>query len=284
MICQFCNKKFANEWNMRTHQQTAKYCIKLQSGTTEIKHKSFSCSLCKKDYTTNQGLKNHKCSPPPIISKSITSTLLDKITIMEKELNELKEKVKNKSSSDSKIINNVTVETLNNTTINNNNTIINNNTFVFNPERISGIFDNKFDDTFITKDYNGLVRFILKHVIVVDGELKYICNDYSRCSFSFHDIDGNKKIDHKAKHLISIVKPSSRKRLVEVMNILKDKVEQLKKSNEYRDLDDDETRLMDKMNFTLGDALKLLFKISDMDTNTEFPRALADVLHTQNQR
>ncbi len=56
MDCQFCRKSFSSKSNLSKHQQTTKYCIKLQP---EIKSKSFICSGCNKELSTKQRLETH---------------------------------------------------------------------------------------------------------------------------------------------------------------------------------------------------------------------------------
>lgn len=33
MECQFCHSVLATEWNLKTHQKTAKYCLRLQTNS-----------------------------------------------------------------------------------------------------------------------------------------------------------------------------------------------------------------------------------------------------------
>ena len=46
MECQFCKKIFSNKSNLRNHQATAKYCLKLQGRKNE--ENKFKCNDCKK--------------------------------------------------------------------------------------------------------------------------------------------------------------------------------------------------------------------------------------------
>jgi|694.fasta_scaffold52502_1 hypothetical protein len=56
MDCQFCRKSFSSKSNLSKHQQTTKYCIKLQP---QNKPKSFICSGCNKELSTKQRLETH---------------------------------------------------------------------------------------------------------------------------------------------------------------------------------------------------------------------------------
>jgi hypothetical protein len=59
MECKFCKNKFSNKSNLRNHQATAKYCLKLQGKNEENK---FKCNDCKKVLSSMQRLKIHQIS------------------------------------------------------------------------------------------------------------------------------------------------------------------------------------------------------------------------------
>ena len=63
--CKFCNKSFASKGNLRTHQQTADFCIKIQNKTvvdinTIEENKGLSCEYCNKSFSSKQRYKTHQ--------------------------------------------------------------------------------------------------------------------------------------------------------------------------------------------------------------------------------
>ncbi len=76
MICEFCDKKLSNLSSLNYHKKTAKYCLKIQSESTndsnnknEIKYKNVEveklnkrneiCQLCDKEFSTKKHLIQH---------------------------------------------------------------------------------------------------------------------------------------------------------------------------------------------------------------------------------
>ena len=52
--CNFCNKTFLNIGNLRNHQKTAKYCLKIQCSDIE----NFKCEFCNKTYSQKKDLQS----------------------------------------------------------------------------------------------------------------------------------------------------------------------------------------------------------------------------------
>jgi hypothetical protein len=75
MDCEFCHKNFTTKGILLRHQQTTKYCLKLQE---EIKAKEFICRGCQKHLSTKNRLITHQeiCEK---ISKDDDITNLKKI-------------------------------------------------------------------------------------------------------------------------------------------------------------------------------------------------------------
>jgi len=70
--CEYCNHIFSTKTSLRNHQQTAKYCLKLQ-GKTSTK---FVCNFCTKIFTQKIDLERHElsCVPKKLSISIITST------------------------------------------------------------------------------------------------------------------------------------------------------------------------------------------------------------------
>jgi hypothetical protein len=56
MECEFCKKKFVSKSNLYTHQNTAKYCLKIQGKNKETQ---FKCEFCDKIVTQRSSLEDH---------------------------------------------------------------------------------------------------------------------------------------------------------------------------------------------------------------------------------
>ena len=59
MICEFCNKEFANMSSLNVHKKTAKYCLKIQNENGCITNFENKCYLCLKSFSTKTNLKMH---------------------------------------------------------------------------------------------------------------------------------------------------------------------------------------------------------------------------------
>lgn len=80
-ICEFCKNKFTNRSSLIKHQKSARYCITIQNGTSEI----FSCEWCQKEFTRQDNFTRHQC-PGKIVAD-------EKIKI-QKQNHEFKQKLK----------------------------------------------------------------------------------------------------------------------------------------------------------------------------------------------
>ena len=90
LSCEYCNKKYATKGTLKTHQKTAKYCLKLQNKKSE---EIFECLYCSKTFNVKYNYDVH-----------LTGHLTDPITVkikednikMEEEIKELKQKMDQK--------------------------------------------------------------------------------------------------------------------------------------------------------------------------------------------
>jgi hypothetical protein len=84
LICSFCNKVFSKNSNLIKHQQTAKYCLDIQ--TKDCKNK-YKCNFCEKDFTRKDNLSTHLfvCKDKELYEKN------KQIKILEQRLNEQNE-------------------------------------------------------------------------------------------------------------------------------------------------------------------------------------------------
>jgi hypothetical protein len=56
MECEFCKNIFTNKQNLKTHQRSAKYCLKIQGKKPD---KIFSCNICKNEFSSKIVLQRH---------------------------------------------------------------------------------------------------------------------------------------------------------------------------------------------------------------------------------
>ena len=54
-ICEFCQRTFSNKHNLKAHQRSARYCLKLR----KIDGPRFQCNDCEKDFSSKHNLKIH---------------------------------------------------------------------------------------------------------------------------------------------------------------------------------------------------------------------------------
>ena len=58
MECEFCKNTFKTKATLRSHQNTTKYCIKLQNRKEYIK--TYTCASCKRSFTRIESFKRHE--------------------------------------------------------------------------------------------------------------------------------------------------------------------------------------------------------------------------------
>lgn len=63
VYCQYCNHSFSSDKNLKAHQKTTKYCLKLQKedfqNTKYIKDIKNICDFCNKDFSNKYTLNSH---------------------------------------------------------------------------------------------------------------------------------------------------------------------------------------------------------------------------------
>jgi hypothetical protein len=107
MQCKFCKQSLSSKSALSTHQQTAKYCLKIQ-GKEDTKG-IFTCDLCEKSFNNNNRFKSHKSICKSNIfyvkelkkSKEEVKVLKEKYMLSEERCSMLREELE-KSRSDYK--------------------------------------------------------------------------------------------------------------------------------------------------------------------------------------
>lgn len=178
--CEYCNKIFSNNSNLKTHIKNAKYCIKLRNGNFES---NFICSLCKKSFSTKQYKENHKkiCNNSIINENIILKQLLKE---KEEMVKHLKEQTKEKDESIERLA-----------------TVVINRPTTQNNQRINNIINNltpitedflKEQSEYLSLDHvkngiNGYVQYALNYQL----KDKIVCTDFARKHIIYKDVEGN---------------------------------------------------------------------------------------------
>ena len=216
MECEYCHKQFGAKCTLLRHQQTAKFCIKIQ---LEMKEKSFVCDACNREMVSKQRLHTHQKICEKFLRNIDTSTedknkeiaLKDNIIIfkdstiqkLEQHVKELEQHVKELEDKIVKIAMRHTHTTKTNINIQQN----------FTP-----ITDEKLnqDSVKFTKEYliqggQGIARFSL------DNSLKdnIICTDVVRGHSKYLDPNGDFVLDPYSHTIVrrvcsSIIEPTER--------------------------------------------------------------------------
>lgn len=203
MNCEFCNKILSNASILKTHQKTAKYCLKIQGN---IKKSEFVCEFCNKEFTRKHHLIDHLdiCKNKNIESeitrlkeennkfKEENNILKAKLEIYERDHNLVAELAKQPKH----------IHTQNNT----NNKILNINSLNINKDTVQNTLENSFSYDTILDGQKSLAKFVVNNLLKDDsGNLTYVCTDPSRQIFKFKDSLGEVQKDVKANKLTNIL-------------------------------------------------------------------------------
>jgi hypothetical protein len=97
MECEFCNKSFSGKATLIKHQRSVKKCLDIQAQRGHVNKKlSYTCTICKKEFTSNNGLQyhNNSCKQKKEIEHKTHSELHDTVLQLKKEVEELKHELK----------------------------------------------------------------------------------------------------------------------------------------------------------------------------------------------
>jgi len=179
MICEYCNNAFTNKANLKIHQKTAKYCIKLQEtkqNTKIIEEKN--TFLDKKDKIIEDCKKIIEDKDKLLKEKDDTIKIKDKLI---EEKDKLIEKLM------------TMIQPVNNT--------VNNHTTTSNTQKINNIINNLTPITdehmheqskylnidYIKKGVSGYVDYALEYPF----KDKILCVDFARRKIKYKNSDGD---------------------------------------------------------------------------------------------
>ena len=208
MECKFCDKKLSNKHTLKTHQRTAKYCLKLQKKNINL----FECKDCNKKFTTKQNLQRHndicisKAYKYKIMNENLENELAElrdyksKCLNYEEELLEVRRDYERKIQILQDKLENVAIQaarrpTHNTYNRNNVNTIIQN---------MAPLTDEHFKDNsqhltieHLKQGVKGYVEYALKYPL----KNKVLCVDYSRRKIKYKNGEGKVETDPEMARL-----------------------------------------------------------------------------------
>ena len=213
--CKYCNKKLSTKQSLKIHQQSTKYCLKIQNTTVSDK---YSCEFCKKQFTLLHNLNRHQtsCKLSGFHSKILDenellkkdnekivvelSTCRDRNKELMDEMLDLKQEHKREIQILQDKLENVAIQaarrpTQSNTYNRNVNTLIQN---------MSPLTEDSFKDNsqYLTIEHlkrgvKGYVEYALRYPL----KNKVLCVDYSRRKIKYKDGDGKVQTDPEMARL-----------------------------------------------------------------------------------
>ena len=197
--CEFCKKNFSTKSTMKTHQQSAKYCLKIQNKPIEDK---FKCDGCGKKFTTLLHINRHMEVCKTI---EVTFNLREKVKFLENNIVELQEykskyltlleeSIEQKEQYEKKIqhlqdkLENIAIKAVSRPVSTTKNTQINyiqQLQPVTEEHLVSNVSNLTIDH--IIKGPEGYAEYALNYPL----KDRMICSDYARRKVKFKDKDGN---------------------------------------------------------------------------------------------
>ncbi len=223
--CYYCNKEFLNKYTLKTHTETAEYCL-LKRLKYEISNINiFQCSFCMKELSTKQSLMRHYSS-----CKARISAILKEKEELEKENEILKAKeevYKSELEANKKLINDISSKP--NVTNNSNVTNIYNISILnLSDERINEHIKHFKERNFL-KGQVGVAEWASGLLKNPDGTYNYLCTDVSRRNFAFKNEKGEIIRDIHAEKLKNKIKATlikkSKELFIKIHNKMLNKIE-----------------------------------------------------------
>ena len=218
MECQYCKKMLCSKSSLTVHQNTTKYCLKLQGNLP--KKSLYICSFCQKDFHIKNNLDRHIsiCTSNNIYVKNLQQKNLEyrqQILLLCQEVENLKDDKKTLQDSYTEL-----AKTLAKRSITTNNTINNNlNLAVFNKTQadIKRIVDEKYDKEYLMEGQKGVARFTNSHVLntIEDNQQPmYLITDKTRCNGKYRVSENEVVTDNGMMGLTKKIHPSIKKKAV----------------------------------------------------------------------
>ena len=243
MECQYCKKMFSTKSILKTHQNTAKFCLKLQGNLPDTLN-MYVCTYCNESKTTKHSLGIHMntCSANSEKVRNLIASYMTKIenlTIKNESLSSDNIKLISQLSDKDELITELKLEAVRaelkvykqlsesatncveeiakqpkiqtQTTQNiQNNKLLNMKPFDLEDEKVKermlGIATEFFDRNYFNEGQKGVARFTAEKLLRdTDGKLQYRCTDPSRQTFKFLTNNGDIRTDVRATLLSKLL-------------------------------------------------------------------------------
>lgn len=210
MECEFCQKIFSTKGTLKTHQKTAKYCIKLQEKKGNNIEKFF-CQYCNKELSQRQVIfHEQKCEKFILIEKD---NIIEKLKLEIKKRDDIIEKLNLELKDEFKHtitrFENLAIKGIEKST-----KTVNNNLNFLQPltdEYLRAGID-QLTKEHIMEGEDGIVR----HFIETVNEKYITCTDPSRAVFKIKEEDGKIVKDIRAEKTLSRYSNSATPKVAEI--------------------------------------------------------------------
>jgi hypothetical protein len=218
MECQYCKNLFATKTNLNNHQQTAKYCLKIQGKENKEKYKCLGCSKSFiKIYEYNRHINNCDANDNINIFKTSNVELQSKINSLEDKIDFLNTEINKKDNHIKELENKlenlaktaINRPTTTNTTNSNTNNILNLAPLDMDAltEKFKIVINEKMTEEHLLEGQEGIAKLIASCFTNEDGRKLITCSDTSRGVWKSLDKDGNIIKDMKANKIAKKIEP-----------------------------------------------------------------------------
>ena len=185
--CDYCNNMFASKQNLKSHQNTAKYCLKLQ-GNNIIN--TFVCEYCNMNFTQKANLDRHRssCTSREVAQNRETiKTLKEYITKLEKQVEDLQKKIDRRTDRLENTLENIAIKGVEKSTTTNTQNI---NLLPLTENHMKSCSGNLTLDH-IKEGAIGYAKYALEHPF----KDRLVCVDYARKKIKYMNNDGFYVVD-----------------------------------------------------------------------------------------
>ena len=184
MNCEYCGTTLKNRYVLKTHQNTAKYCLKLRNKTV----KNFVCIYCDKVFTSKRWLTAHYQTCLEYVKTDYKRQMNEMKTKYESQLEETKIEYTQQIQALQDKLENVALKAVSRSTTTTHNTV---NAII---QRLEPMTSSHIEDSVpnltiehIKRGAEGYAEYALKHPF----KNRVVCVDYSRRKIKYKDEDGN---------------------------------------------------------------------------------------------
>ena len=266
-ICEFCEKKFTNKYNLRNHKLCCKEIKhqKVEELNFNINNKNLEISQLQMEITN---LKN-------IISKK--NNMIEKLEFIKEKNDELISNQMIKITELEDRLERLGTKAINRATTTNNTINLQLNNYI-SQDHINTKIADKFNDKYISNGIKGVAQFVYDHIITTeDGNILYACYDVSRKIFKYKDTEGNEVKDVKAAKLINMIKPGLIKQTDVLYDYFSEEYDYLKKMEEIKEFNNNDLQELYKIKYLKDKAIEVSLEINTMDKTNKFSNELANL-------